>query len=78
MEDEEAVFWAHHLDLHSLRVVGKLTIRWTGYIDRHLVLDAGNKILWLHWQLTRNLSGGWAIPEKFQNMCVESLPYMSR
>jgi hypothetical protein len=44
----ETIFWFDHLDLESLREIGKLTIRWIAYVDKHLLQEAENSTLWVY------------------------------
>jgi len=54
------------LKLKSLQEIGKLDIRWTTFVDKHLLLDDGPSALWVYWKPLPSMSNG--IVSKLYNM----------
>jgi hypothetical protein len=67
MDDlSQLIFRIDDLNVYSLQEIGKLDICWTAFVDKHLLLDVRQSILWVFWKWIPWLEGN--LMERLYNM----------
>jgi hypothetical protein len=67
MDDlSQLIFRIDDLNVYSLQEIGKLDICWTAFVDKHLLLDVRQSILWVFWKWVPWFEGN--LMERLHNM----------